>query len=577
MIAAKIKKDLTKILEELKLPVGNLVLEHPLRQAQGKQDHGDYSTNIAMVLFSQKKNKVASPLDLAQQITSAFRSAGLPDYVTKIKVEKPGFINLWLKKKVLVKEIGKVLEEKESYGLIKSGKTKIMVEFAHPNTHKQFHIGHLRNICLGESLSRILAANGNKVVRANYQGDIGLHVAKCLWALGKSKRATPKSLDNKIAWLAKAYVKGNQAYEENEKAKKAIQELNQKIYGQDKQTKELWRKTRGWSLQYFDMIYQRLGVKFDRLYFESEVAEPGKQIVLKNKKMFPKSEGAVIFPGEKYGLHTRVFINQAGLPTYEAKDMALAKLQFKEFNPQKIIHVVGPEQKAYFSVVFEALKQIMPASAKREYHLAYGWVRLKQGKMASRTGQTVLAEWLLDEVKKRLRKKFKMTNQVAEAVAVGAVKYSLLKFNPISEIAFDIEESINLEGNSGPYLQYTYARCQSVLKKRQSDKEPKSHSRFNFDPLVLGDSVSEEGRAVLRMFYKFPEVVREAGENYAPNLIGNFLFDLAQAYNLFYNRQPILKAEPQKLVEFRLALTAAVSQIIKNGLDLLGVETVEKM
>ncbi|PIU02361.1 arginine--tRNA ligase [Candidatus Shapirobacteria bacterium CG09_land_8_20_14_0_10_49_15] len=573
MMAARIKKILAKALEVLKLPVEKLALEHP-----DKSEHGDYSTSVALVLFAQKVGNAANPFTLAQQIVDTLRSLGLPDYLAKIEVEKPGFINIWLKNETLISEVPRVIKEKNKYGMLTGKGEPVMVEFAHPNTHKQFHIGHLRNLCLGEAVSRLLAANGQKLVRANYQGDVGLHVAKCLWALQRSRRQTPRSLDAKIAWLGQAYVKGNQAYEEDQAAKKQISLLNQKIYGENKEILSLWRQTRRWSLQYFDRIYQRLNTKFDRLYFESEVAEAGKQLVLKHPEIFVKSDGAVIFPGEKYGLHTRVFINQKGLPTYEAKDLGLAKLQFEEYRPRQVVHVVGPEQRAYFQVLFQALKQISPSTAGKEFHLAYGWVRLKEGKMASRTGQTVLGAWLLDEVKKRLQINFRMTAAVAEKVAVGAVKYSLLKFNTISEIVFDIDESINLAGNSGPYLQYTFARCQSVLRKAKIAFVGAHHDAPVAAPapeVVRG--ISAEEIAVLRTLYKFPEVVAEAGEKYAPNLVCNFLFELASAYNLFYNKQSILKAAPEERKQFRLVLTAAVAQVVRNGLNLLGIEAVEKM
>jgi len=494
----------------------------------------------------------------------------LPEYLAKIEIAQPGFINLWLSQDYLITQLSQVTENKNK-AKIKSKKC-LIVEFAHPNTHKQFHIGHLRNICLGESVCRLLQANGESVCRVNYQGDVGLHVAKCLWGLLKLKKTTPRSLSGKIELLGKAYVKGNKAYDQDEKAKTEIETINQKIYQQDKEIISLWKETRSWSLDYFDQIYQRVGTKFDRFYFESQVAEKGKEIVLAGlkKKIFQKSEGAIIFPGERYGLHNRVFLNQKGLPTYEAKDLGLAKKQTADFNPERILHVVGPEQKGYFEVVFKALEKIDPKFKDKEYHLAYGWVRLKNGKMSSRTGQVVLGEWLLDEVKKRLKKIYQMSEALAEKVAVGAVKYSMLKFSSLSEIVFDIDESINLEGDSGPYLQYTYARCQSVLAK--SEKEIKD-LQADFTHLHLKD----EEISLLRTVYRFEEMIEEAGDKFATNLVCRFLFDLAQKYNLFYNRHSILNADGQKMVQFRLFLTLAVGQTIKNGLDLLGIESPQKM
>ncbi len=560
MIADQIRKDIGSVLKKLKINPKNLVLEHP-----ADINHGDYATNIALQCW--QKN-YSSAFDLATKIVNTWRSQGLPEYLAKIGVVKPGFINLSLENKFLITQVEEVIKKKK---LVKNKAQKgVMVEFAHPNTHKQFHLGHLRNVCLGEVICRILTANGYLVYRANYQGDVGLHVAKCLWGLLRLKKATPRPLRNKIELLGKAYVKGNKAYETNEKAKTEIEKLNEQIYAQDKEIVKLWKETRKWSLDYFDEIYQRLGTKFDHLYFESQVAEKGKQMVLEGlkKKIFQESEGAIIFPGEKYGLHNRVFLNRKGLPTYEAKDLALAKKQFADFPPLKIFHIVGPEQKGYFEVVFKALEQVLPKTAGKEFHLMYGWVRLKKGKMSSRSGKVVLGEWLLDEVKKQLVKKFKTPEKIAEKIAVGAVKYSLLKFNTLSEIVFNIEESINLEGDSGPYLQYTYARCRSVLAKAESVKT---------ETISLHPHLKAEEISLLRSLYQFPEVVQEAGEKMAPNLICNFLFDLAKKYNLFYNKLPILKADHRKSVDFRLFLTFAVSQVIKNGLNLLGIEAPEKM
>jgi len=564
MIARQIKKDLGKALQKLKISSSKLALEHPVNP-----DHGDYSTNIAMRV---KKKDLPSSFDLATKIVNTWRSGGLPGYLAKIEVVKPGFINLWLQNEYFISQIEEVIKKKYRLGRISKEKKGIMVEFAHPNTHKQFHIGHLRNISLGENVCRLLEANNYEVYRVNYQGDVGLHVAKCLWGFLKLKKPTPRSLEKKIELLGKAYIKGNKAYETDEKARAEIEQLNRQIYDQDKEIMSLWKETRNWSLQYFNQIYQRLGTKFDRLYFESQVADEGKKIVMSNlkKKVFEQSEGAVIFRGEKFGLHNRVFINQQGLPTYEAKDMALAKKQFADFSPLKIIHVVGPEQKGYFEVVFKALGQVYPRIVDREFHLMYGWVRLKNGKMSSRTGDVILGEWLLEEVKKRLSKHFKMSEKIAEKVAVGAVKYSMLKFSPQSEIVFDIEESISLEGDSGPYLQYTHARCQSVLAKSEKDLR---NEEFVFPYLHL----KTEEQNLLRTLYKFPEVVQQAGEKFSPNLVCSFLFDLAQKYNVFYNKHSILKADNKELIRFRLFLTLAVSQIIKTGLNLLGIATPERM
>lgn len=539
--------------------------------------YGDFSANVALTAFSKLKHKFKNPVKLADFIVSQLQKK-LPN-IDRIETLKPGFINFWVFKKYLFEKLYQIITLKDSFGKQDALKSQeIMVEFAHPNTHKLFHIGHLRNIITGESLSRLLEFQGAKVVRVNYQGDIGLHVAKALYGLLQNPKLQGASIDECSKILSKAYVEGNKAYEEDPKSKKEIEEINQKLYRQDKELTNLWRKTREWSLEYFDKIYQRVGTKFERLYFESQVVNIGKKIVLENlNKIFVKDQGAIIFRGEKYGVHNRVFINSLGLPTYEAKDVGLAHLQFKEFSPNKIIHVVGPEQKGYFEVLFKALEAISKEFKNKEFHLEYGFVRLKEGKMSSRKGDVVEGEWLLDEAKRRIKSNFKnMDDAILEKVAVGAVKYSMLKFSRKSDIVFNFDESINLEGNSGPYLQYTFARTQSVLAKTKKKNvilrtKPEGSQILRF---AQNDNIVPEELLLLRLLIHFPEVAQESAENFVPNILCNYLFELSQAFNNFYQKHKIIKSKNK---EFRLELTFAVGQILKTGLYLLGIEAAEKM
>jgi arginyl-tRNA synthetase len=256
-------------------------------------------------------------------------------------------------------------------------------------------------------------------------------------------------------------------------------------------------------------------------------------------------------------------VTSEGLATYEAKDLGLARLQFAEFKPDLILHVVGPEQKEYFEVLFKALEEISPTTKGKEVHLIYGWVRLKEGKMASREGKVVLGDWLIGEIKREIIKTYKTPEKVAEKVAIAAVKYSFLKPSLSQEIAFDIEKSISLDGNSGPYLQYTYARTQSVLRKAKAQ-----------DAKYDKQDINDEEALLLRSFPRFSETIIDAAKNYSPNLLANYLFDLAQKYNNFYNQHRIIGSENQGL---RIMLTIAVGQILKNGLTLLGIKTSERM
>jgi len=626
MVKEEITKILKKTLEKLGLATSEIMLEHP-----SDESHGDYATNIALKIWgavqsSKSQNKqltnIKSPFDLAVLIVSSIPKVELID---KVEAVKPGFINFFLSKRFLIEELEKVDLEKNFYQSDLYKGKKIMVEFAHPNTHKMFHIGHLRNAVTGETLVRILEANGAEIVRANYEGDVGLHIAKCLYSILLTQKSKIKeqrqdqkleqikllenqykTIKERVEFLGKMYTEGNKVYETDEKAKTEILEINKKIYAKDPEVFDLWKETRQWSLDYFETIYKRIQTHFDRYYFESECFERGKKLVLDGVKkgIFEESEGAIIFPGEKYGVHTRVFVTKEGNTTYEGKDMALGELQFKEYDPDLIIHCVGPEQEGYFQVMFEALGRILPDTKGKEKHLVYGWVKLKHGKMSSREGNVVLGEWLLDEAKARIleimenvemkskdiyssspsfirvnearsnadssrQTAFSSNNktEVAEKAAVAAVKYSLLKVSLPSEIAFDFDESINFEGDSGPYLMYTYARTQSVFAKSKTNiQKPKIQIDLKLEELSL-----------LRFLYRFPGVVQEAGKNYAPNMICLYLFILAQKYNFFYNKLPILKAETEEMRNFRLGLNEAVGIVLKKGLNLLGIEAVEKM
>ncbi len=567
MIREKIIADLKKTLAGLKITGVEPVLEHPVQA-----DHGDYSSNIAMALAKKSNQK---PLDLAQKIASSFSET---DYLEKIEAVPPGFINFWLKPDFLGEQIEEIHKEKDNFGKgnLLAGK-KIMVEFAHPNTHKELHIGHMRTLITGEALSRIIGATGAKVFRANYQGDIGPHVAKAIWGTQKIiaekkiswDEAEGYSLNEKAHLLGQGYILGNKEYETH---KSEIDELNTKLYRQEPQVWPSYERTRKWSLDYYESFYERFYTQFDQLYFESEVADCGKKIVLENvSKVFEESDGAVIFPGEKYGLHTRVFVTKDGNPTYEGKDMCLAPKQFGDFPFDKNIHVVANEQTGYFQVIIKALELIDKKFVGREYHLPMGMVNMVGKKISSRTGEIITVDELLDKVKDLLKELIKdveerSSEDVLELATVAAVKYSVLKSAPTMNAAFDLEKSVSLNGDSGPYLQYTYARCHSVLAKAPIEK------------LEIGNWKLEiEELAILRTLYKFPEIVAAAAASYSPNLICTFLFELAQKYNLFYNRQSILKASTPEIRNQRLALTAATAQIIKNGLNLLGIKAPEKM
>ncbi|PIV08663.1 arginine--tRNA ligase [Candidatus Roizmanbacteria bacterium CG03_land_8_20_14_0_80_39_12] len=530
---------------------------------------GDFSSNIALILAKKMKR---NPMELAEEIKSHMDSH---EDIESVQVLKPGFINVWLSKTALIIPLEQAVNETFvippfSYGPEK----KVMVEFAHPNTHKLLHIGHLRNIATGESVCRMLAAAGNKVIRTNYQGDVGLHIAKCLWGVKARIKKDGEALfekltlQEKIQLLGKGYSEGQTAYDADEKAKAEIIEINKQIYIQDPQIKELWIATREWSVAYFEERYKRLYSHFDRCYFESEVHEQGLKTAkeLLEKGILEKSQGAVVFNGEKYGMDTRVFINSLGFPTYEGKELGLAPKEFSDFGTlDKAIHVVTPEQTSFFKITFK-VEELWDKEkyGNKQYHLAYEWVKLKDGKMSSRTGNVIEASWLLDEIKKKILERFKNAGDIVETLAVAAVKYSFLKNATNSIISFDIDESVSLDGNSAPYLLYTYVRTKSILSKEteNSGQYPKE--------------ITPDEKQILRLIYQYTDKVYKAASTLSPNILAGYLYELCREYNVFYQKNPILKADPdQKYI--RITITKAVSNIIKHGLDLLGIKTVQKM
>ncbi len=539
-------------------------LEYP-----SDESHGDYSSNIALILGKKLKK---NPLELAQQIVDSLNTKYLIHNTARVDVVAPGFINFYLSKEYLVDQLeAATLLSPPAGGF--GGQRKIMVEYTDPNPFKEFHIGHLYSNTVGESLCRILESQGGEVRRVCYQGDVGLHVAKAVYGLQvssiKYQVLSKEPLEKRIKALGEAYAAGAKAYEESEKAKEEINQINKKVYEKsDPEINSLYEKGREWSLEYFETIYKRLGTKFEGYYFESEVGKIGMEFVKKHMDIFEESEGAVIFPGEKYGLHTRVFINKLGLPTYEAKELGLAPTKYKDFPYDQSIIITGNEINAYFQVLLKALSFIDADLAAKTKHIGHGMVRLPTGKMSSRTGDVITGEWLLDEAKRRILKQFKeMDSKTAEKVAVGAVKYALLKSGIGRDISFSFDESISLEGNSGPYLQYTYARTQSVLGKVKSQKS-------KVKTTIQNAKLNSEEVALLRIMHRFPEVIAEACQTYSPSTICTYLFKLAQNFNLFYQKCPILESENK---DFRLKLTEATGQVIKNGLNLLSIQAPKRM
>jgi arginyl-tRNA synthetase len=566
-ISEIIKKTIKKALEEMGVHDIDISLEHPVNLS-----YGDYSTNVALTLSKKLKK---NPKELAEEIVKILNKEKTEE-IEKVEVAGAGFINFFLSKKFFEGEIENILKTGHKYGSDFSlEKKQILVEYTDPNTFKVFHIGHMMSNSIGESIARIIAFSGNSVVKICYPSDIGLHIAKAVWAMMKNEKDVPKegsTLPEKTDFLGKCYVEGTNLYESDPNAKIEIDKINKEIFeAKEGKTREFYLKGRGWSLEHFEEIYKTLGTKFDDYVFESETGPIGAKIVRDNVKtgIFEESDGAVVFKGEKYGLHTRVFINSENFPTYESKDIGLNIKKFEKYpKADKSIIITGNEQDDYFKVMIKALSLIDENAGSKTKHIGHGMLRFAEGKMSSRTGKVITGESLLSDLRKIVYEKISDRNfdvkereEVARAVSVGAIKYSILKNGIGSNIVYDFEKSISFEGDSGPYLQYSYARTSSLIEKSKGV----DYSSFGLD----------HNLALVKLIYRFPEIVRRAYEELEPHYIANYLIELSGAFNNFYANNQILGGKDD--TTWRLALTQAFNIVLKNGLNILAIPVLEKM
>jgi arginyl-tRNA synthetase len=588
MIQDKIKEVIQKALKALGVPADMVTinLEHP-----GDAKHGDYSTNVAMALFKQLGATHKTPFELAQKIVTGIQEQIKYSYsapIHHVEAIQPGFINFYLTKDFFKGTIAEAINMTAWYGKnTRLWNKKVIIEHTNMNPFKPFHIGHLVNNAVGESLSRILEFQDAKLTRASYGGDIGLHVAKTLWGVLKMKDELPEKADARtyVDFLGKAYAAGNTAYEEGEApaasaealaAKQEIKDINKKVFDKsDAHINELYEWGKKQSLEYFAELYQKLGTNVDLHYLESQVADEGLRIVKEYlaRGIFKESEGAIIYPGEEKGLHNRVFITSQGLPTYEAKEVGLTRKKFEYSNFDESIIVTANEQDDYFKVVLRAIGDVYPEIAKRTKHLSHGMLRLTTGKMSSRKGNVITGESFLQDIETLALERIKdkeypeeEKREIASRVALAAIKYTILKQSVGRDIIFDPDKSLSLEGDSGPYLQYTYVRTRSVLEKAQAEG-------IAVDATALS---SDKELPLERMVYKFPEIVARAAQEYAPQYIATYLIELASEFNRYYAETKIIeKGDPES--PYRVAITDAIRWTLKNGLYLLGIQAPTRM
>lgn len=567
----KIEHYIKETAARIGITVESVFVEHP-----ADIKNGDYSTNIAL---ATSKAIGKNPREVAEMFVTEFSKKPLVE-IESIEIAGPGFINFRLKKEFFAESISKIQETPNTWGDNAASKDKkIMVEYTDPNPFKPFHIGHLMTNAIGESVARILNTSGADVVRANYQGDVGLHVAKAIWMiLKKGKGDTSASAGVQAQYIGACYSEGSNAYDEDPTAKAEIDVINKKVYEKnDPEVNEIYDWGRKVTLEAFEEIYATLGTKFNHYFFESEMAPIGAEIVRNNVgPVFTESDGAIVFHAEEHDpkLHTRVFITKQGLPTYETKEIGLTTKKFeKESDLDLSIVVTAIEQGEYMKVVQKAISLLHPELESRMKHITHGMMRFASGKMSSRKGNVVTGESLMSDAREVVYEKMAdrdftgaERDVIASQVGIAALKYSILKQALGGDIIYDFEKSISFDGDSGPYLQYTTVRAGAVLEKgKHAGLTPNAQLPENWQTTNLE-----------KHLYRFPEVVLHSYKLLEPHHIATYLTELGSLFNSFYGEHQIVNPE-DPASPYKLAITQAFTTTMKNGLYLLGISVPAKM
>ena len=600
-----------KIRELLRAVISSLYhVEAEINLVEAPKDTGaDFATNIAMNLA---KNLKKNPMQIAEEVRGKALELDVADEreISEIEIAKPGFINIKLSDDFYKLELEKYQKNfLENISQNEYLKKTVICEFSDPNPFKILHVGHLYTSMVGDAISRIVEFAGGNVVRANFGGDVGLHVAKNMYALLQHKDEINDLMTTteKAELLSKTYVEGATAYEEDEIAKEKIVEINKKIYriaeAGDSIVAELeglierdasrvtlneleLAKVYFWgrkaSYQYFKDFYKKIGVKFDRYYPESTVAAKGLEMVTKGlgDGVYEESDGAIVFKGEKYGLHTRVFINKNGLPTYEAKDVGLIFTKWEDYHFDKSIIITGNDIIDYMKVVLKSVEQYAPELSKRTLHLTHGQVKLPgREKMSSRKGNFLKAVDVIELICEELIKVQEEISQnkgepnpeeVDLRILLGAIRYAFLKYKVGGDIVFDVKESVSMTGNSGPYLQYSAVRAQKVLGKILESQVEKTNKKVEQKEWTL--VVVEKN--LIKKIMQYKNVLGEVVGELSPSKLCTYLYEIAQDFSRFYENVQVVGSEYE--VE-RGAIVLAYLKVLTHGLSILGIEIPEKM
>lgn len=529
--------------------------------------------DFAYPTFKAAKQMGKNPAELATELAAKI---GPSELIDDVKATGP-YVNFRLNGKEFGDWVLEDIEEAgEAYGHGTSGEgKKIIVDYAQPNTHKEFHVGHIRNAVLGQSIINILRANGYEVIGASYIGDIGAHVAKALWGLEKFHKDEDFGKADRARKLGEIYTEATRAVEEHEECKAEIAEVLQKLEAEEEPWYSLWKKTREWSLDAFRQIFDELGVKPDVWYFESEVEKPGKELVQKmlTDGIAKKSEGAIVVDLQDEDLGVFLILKSDGSSLYSTKDLALAIQKDKDYGAHRQMFVVDVRQSLHFQQLFATLKRM--GFEKQLIHLSYDMVNLPGETMSSRAGNIVTYEALRDQMMDRLIKETALRHedwsdkkiaQVAEVVAIASIQFMMLRQDAESIITFDMEEAMSFDGFTAPYLLYTVARIESIKKKAK--KKAKADAKY------LAHAKEQE---LIRHLSEFPEIVERAGLKFHVSAIATWAFELAQLFNEYYHEVHIVDDEDSDRIRARLALIDAVEVAMQNALILLNIETLKEM
>ena len=571
-------------------------------QVQLQKTKKEFKGHLTLVVFPFLRMSKKAPEQTAQEI-GEYLVKNEPA-VAEYNVIK-GFLNLTVACSCWIDLLNNIQADK-NYGIVPVAENAplVMIEYSSPNTNKPLHLGHVRNNLLGYSLSRIMAANGNKVIKTNIVNDRGIHICKSMlawqkWGNGATPESTGKKGDhligdfyvlfsNKLKEETAALEAKGMTKEEAEAASPLMQEAREmlrKWEAGDEEVRALWKMMNDWVYAGFDETYKMLGVDFDKIYYESNTYLEGKKKVLEGLEkgiFYRREDGSVWADLQNEGLDEKLLLRQDGTSVYMTQDIGTAKLRFDDFPINKMIYVVGNEQNYHFQVLSILLDKLGFEFGKGLVHFSYGMVELPEGKMKSREGTVVDSDDLMEEmintareISQELGKLDGLSKEEAEDIArmvgLGSLKYFILKVDPHKNMTFNPKESIDFNGNTGPFIQYTYARICSVLRKaaEQGIALP--------EVLPTDFEISDKEEGLIQMVANFAQVVKEAGETYSPACIANYTYDLVKEYNQFYHDFSILRESDEKLKVFRLVLSANVAKVVKEGMALLGIEVPERM